>query len=221
MICNGQYSTPEFAPDDPIVSLYIRLRPSIWEAVLGALADMGQECAWCQPTPSHATPAEVIAEINKQNAVIPLQRGFMIGQVIELPVDFPPAWLLLCDGSTYDDADYPELGAVIHAGLRVDATHFRVPQREVRFALGGALVGTQGGEEFHTLTVAEMPAHTHAYDQVTPTLVDANPPPAMIGIDDINAVNTGSTGGGDPHNNMPPYEETAFFIVARHPQAGD
>lgn len=68
-------------------------------------------------------------------------------------------------------------------------------------------VGEMGGEVEHTLTVAEMPSHTHSV-----RLEWSNPEGwGLIGVGagshalvDQGSV-TGSTGGGKPHNNMPPY----------------
>jgi microcystin-dependent protein len=82
---------------------------------------------------------------------------------------------------------------------------------EGRVPVGKASSGTfntlnaTGGAETHTLSVAEMPAHTHSYDkQVTST--DA------ISIHDIvrttggnTGATTGSTGSGNAHNNLQPY----------------
>ena len=65
-------------------------------------------------------------------------------------------------------------------------------------------LGEEQGAETHTLSVAQLPAHTHSYDkQVTST--DA------LSIHDISRVTggntgatTGSTGSGDAHNNIQP-----------------
>ena len=80
--------------------------------------------------------------------------------------------------------------------------------------------GSKGGEAEHVLTVEEMPIHDHSLESIT-------------GTDDMNFINgsgsfllqnsdttmgwpsaknakmmygnTGSTGGSQPHNNLPPY----------------
>lgn len=67
-----------------------------------------------------------------------------------------------------------------------------------------------GGEAKHTLTVNEMPSHSHtvrlgwsntkAWGLITSYSNDAN-----AVVDAGNWVTTGETGGGKPHNNMPPY----------------
>lgn len=65
------------------------------------------------------------------------------------------------------------------------------------------VAGTTGGESEHILTTDEIPAHTHTHPWVTPT---GSGYPGHDGSGD-NAVagNTGSTGGGSAHNNLPPY----------------
>jgi hypothetical protein len=60
-----------------------------------------------------------------------------------------------------------------------------------------------GGAETHTMSVAEMPAHTHTYGKSTTS--------ENMSIHDITGLrgaattNTSSTGGGDAHNNLQPY----------------
>jgi len=62
-----------------------------------------------------------------------------------------------------------------------------------------------GGAETHTLSVAELPAHTHSYDR-------QNTSTDNISIDDItrttggnSSATSGSTGSGSAHNNIQPY----------------
>ena len=58
-----------------------------------------------------------------------------------------------------------------------------------------------GGAQTHTLSVAEMPAHTHSVNWVNSPGAAASG--ALLGTN--TGTQSGSTGGGDPHNNIQPY----------------
>ena len=70
-------------------------------------------------------------------------------------------------------------------------------------------IGDTGGVNSVTLTVDQIPAHTHT---APPT--GTGTPPGGVGRSSGNesATNTGSTGGGQSHENRPPYYALAFIM---------
>ena len=73
-------------------------------------------------------------------------------------------------------------------------------------------VDSTGGEEMHRLTENEMPSHYHGYDRFannsyySVTLGSSYRFPCRYDDGNFNySTTTGSKGGNQPHNNMPPY----------------
>lgn len=68
--------------------------------------------------------------------------------------------------------------------------------------------GSTGGEEKHTLTEREMPQHTHG-PLIGSDIISYVSRGGNVGTtqgDNLQGANSvGSAGGGQPHNNMPPY----------------
>lgn len=155
----------------------------------------------------------------------------------------PPGWLL-CNGSEVSKTTYPLLYNVIGDmyGTASDSSKFVLPDFTGRTPIGpgtgaetGAtehLLGDSGGEAKHTLSVGEMPNHTHASPWGSICCSDQG---AWIDAGGISGsgkrkyVTTsnssgniswqGGTGGaysanGTAHNIMQPYLTVNFIIYA-------
>ena len=108
--------------------------------------------------------------------------------------EIPDGWVL-CDG----DNGTPNLVGRFPLGAIKDDEKYGLEK--------------SGGEETHTLTIAEMPSHSHNLDR---TFTGGG---GGLGGSDINTARTGivpfsilETGGNQPHNNMPPFSTVVFIM---------
>jgi len=129
-----------------------------------------------------------------------------------------PSWALLCDGSAYLRVDYPELYAAIDPVFHIDADNFNVPNLNQRFPMGqGGLfpVGGTGGQRTVVLTEAEMPAHNHSYrHNLNLPIPSGGGAPIPTVNPTVTLINTGTTGGGNAHENRPPFLAVLYIIVS-------
>lgn len=164
------------------------------------------------------------------NTSLKLMRSTMIGAIIPIATIDIPDNCLLCDGSSYSKADYPDLYNMIDGAYILSGTSFYVPDLRSAFVLGAGLgfaVGDTGGEKEHTLSVAEMPTHSHStiphsHTEIVPVATIVNggleapansaiPSPSSTGL---STVTVNDNGGDMPHNNMPPYHALRYVIIA-------
>lgn len=135
----------------------------------------------------------------------------------------PPNWII-CQGQDLPMADWPELMAVYPNVLKnyPSAGRFYVPNNQGRVLVGDGVDAFgynwqflgQGGSRTHTLTTAEMPAHTHGEGVAVPAIINGGLEAPASAATAASGV-TGSAGGGQAHNNMPPYGVCHVYIVGR------
>lgn len=132
----------------------------------------------------------------------------------------PEKWLR-CIGQTLNVADYPDLASVLDAPFFNGGATFTLPDLRNRFLYGAEnniQLGMTGGATTHVLTVSEMPAHTHTQlgrnavssGGVARTVTDS----AGNSGGTVNSQSTASQGGGQPHENMPPFMRGYWIIKA-------
>ena len=151
-------------------------------------------------------------------AVTGWYNDMLVGSVGSFLGTIPDGWLAL-DGSTYAESDYPELYAFLDAVFKDEILEtFTLPDVSGRFlvSVGGTLVmGDTGGLSEVTLTVDEIPPHVHTY---TPPVVDIDL--ELAGAPDVWAArlgppaNTGTTGGGNSHENRPPFLALNYAVFS-------
>lgn len=158
--------------------------------------------------------------------------------------DMPVGFLLCNGASvlraTYPDL-FDAIGTTFGA---TDNTHFNLPDLRQRFIEGGDSAGATGGEAEHTLTVDEIPRHGHNVklwntNNTGQTAKEWNGSGTETQVagsggrlgsvswqsssfktagddwgfgDPMGA--TTPTGGGQPHNNLPPYTTMRYIIKA-------
>jgi len=142
---------------------------------------------------------------------------------------FPPKGWALCDGQllpiNQNQALFSLLGTTYGGDGRVN---FGLPnlQGNVPIHMGnGHTLGERGGEQAHTVSISELPTHTHMLQGTTET---ASPQPVptnayfaptaslygpATGLTTLTPQTVTSVGGSQAHLNMQPFLTLSFCIA--------
>jgi microcystin-dependent protein len=152
-----------------------------------------------------------------------------VGEIRMFAGNFAPAGWMFCEGQLLAISGNDTLFQLIGTTYGGDGqTTFALPDLRGRIPLhqgNGFVLAERAGVEQVTLTVSQIPAHSHAF---TATLnpggtsnptgnLTANSPNVGVYIEDVTGTNMsaqgiGSTGGSQPHNNFQPYLCIDFII---------
>jgi microcystin-dependent protein len=152
-----------------------------------------------------------------------------LGEVKLISWNFPPKGWAFCNGQflpiNQNQALFSILGTMYGGDGR---TTFALPDLRGRAAIhqgSGFTVGQNGGQEFHTLIISEMPAHNHIVT-ASDTQGDkntvlgnilarevGNPYGAFGSPTTLHPTTVSSVGGSQPHENRQPYLVVNFIIA--------
>lgn len=212
------FHTPNFDGNAPLICKRLTLPSFLWTYFNGVFGDLAESENWYQF--GDMTINDVVQAF--ANAYDEMTECSMIGAIIPIATEVIPDNMLVCNGLSVLRSDYPQLAAVIDPQFLTTSWGLEtitMPNLDGVFILGGRYpshVGETGGAATHTLSVDEMPAHNHGY---TPPVVnidiEAPGAPDILAAGIGGTAQTGQTGNGQPHNNMPPYFRLRYVMIAK------
>jgi microcystin-dependent protein len=153
-----------------------------------------------------------------------------LSEIRIMSFSFPPKGWALCDGQllpiNQNQGLFSLLGTTFGGDGRVN---FGLPDLRGRTPIhvgSGHTLGERGGEQAHTLSIAELPAHTHVLNatstdasQPIPTAnllsrqAPANPYISPTNLTAMIAGTVANVGGSQAHLNMQPFLTLNFSIA--------
>jgi microcystin-dependent protein len=152
-----------------------------------------------------------------------------VGEIRMFAGNFAPAGWMFCEGQLLPISEYETLFQLIGTTYGGDGqSTFALPDQRGRLPLhqgNGFILAETGGAETITLTVSQIPSHSHALLATTAVGTNASPQgsvlaasgssnvyrPAPAGVA-LSAQSVGPVGGSQPHDNMQPYLCVDFII---------
>ena len=157
-----------------------------------------------------------------------------IGSISLVPYNFNPTGTAFCNGQLMSISQNTALFSLIGTYYGGNGTsNFALPDLRGRMAVGMGQgpglslydIGQYGGEEQVTLTIGQMPQHTHAAvasatagNTVSPSGAYWAPGPRLLlysaatNLTPMSPGAVGLAGGGQPHDNLKPYLTLNYVI---------
>jgi microcystin-dependent protein len=229
------------------VACFILYMPRVdWfkQNVAGQLSDMAEPENWTELGTVTADEASEIAAKMVGGMIVVNFDPLPVGRVEAYAGAIVPDGWLLCDGSSQNTADFPELFDAISYAWGGSGATFNLPDLRNRVGLGAGddfSLADVGGTQTETLVLSQIPAHnhvatgtsvvdlghTHVESGAIPTAIligagvpapSAIPSPSVTGAGFANLSVTdpsiSSVGGDGSHNNMQPFAALNYIIFA-------
>lgn len=137
-----------------------------WQDVAAAVGDAVLTGLSAEPASPIAATDTLLAALGKLQAQLAQAPKPMIGEIRGWATATPPAGWLACDGSAVSRSQYDKLFAVIGTthGAGDGATTFNLPNAAGRVMRGAGMgkgIGTIGGLDSVSLTIRNLPMHSH------------------------------------------------------------
>lgn len=152
-----------------------------------------------------------------------------VGEIRMFAGNFAPVGWLFCDGQLLPISENETLFQLIGTTYGGDGeSTFALPNLQSRVPIhqgNGFILAETGGVETVTLTVQQIPAHSHPFLATTNPGTTTNPQPNLTSnspnikpyIEDVasaamSAQAISAVGGSQPHDNLQPYLVINFII---------
>lgn len=150
-----------------------------------------------------------------------------LGEIKIVSFNFPPKGWTFCNGQIMPIAQNQALFSLMGTTYGGNGqTTFALPDLRGRAPMhvgAGYVQGQAGGQEFHTITLSELPAHNHIPNGHSATGQSSTAAGNMFGAARGSYAETGdvamlpttvaNVGGSQPHENRSPYLVVSYIVA--------